>query len=203
LPEYEVTEVEEVCCQPTRWAHPYWYLVKRQLAETKAGELYWKYNATVPNGKGLSARKLIGWHLQRAAMENATKEHKSGCGLEKLPTQKFHANWAFLFIGRLAFNLMAWFKRLVLPSSYQPATIKTIQHHLLKLVACSSIAHMVSSWLSPTSIATKQSGSFYETIGSLAVLLMLTRGFRYYLDFAIKIEKPLEMWPVLSKPRCN
>ena len=45
-------------------------------------------------------------------MENAIKEHKSGFGLEKLPTQKFHANWAYLLIGQLAFNLLAWFKRL-------------------------------------------------------------------------------------------
>jgi hypothetical protein len=53
--------------------------------------------------------------------------------LEKLPTQKFHANWAYLLIGQLAFNLLAWFKRLVLPPAYQQATIKTIRHHLLNL----------------------------------------------------------------------
>jgi Transposase DDE domain group 1 len=66
-------------------------------------------------------------------MENAIKEHKSGFGLEKLPTQKFHATWAYLLIGQLAFNLVAWFKRLVLPPTYQRATIKTIRHHLLNL----------------------------------------------------------------------
>ena len=73
------------------------------------------------------------WHLQHANMENALKEHKSGFGLEKLPTRKFHANWAYLLIGHLAFNLVAWFKRLVLPPLYQRATIKTIRHHLLNL----------------------------------------------------------------------
>ena len=66
-------------------------------------------------------------------MENAIKEHKSGFGLEKLPTQKFHANWAYLLIGQLAFNLVAWFKRLVLPPSYHRTTVKTIRHHLLNL----------------------------------------------------------------------
>jgi hypothetical protein len=64
-------------------------------------------------------------------MENAIKEHKSGFGLEKLPTQKFHANWAYLLIGQIAFNLLAWFKRLVLPPTYHQATIKTIRHQLL------------------------------------------------------------------------
>jgi hypothetical protein len=41
------------------------------------------------------------------------KEHKSGFGLEKLPTRKFHANWASLLSGQLAFKLVACFKRLV------------------------------------------------------------------------------------------
>jgi len=53
--------------------------------------------------------------------------------LEKLPTQTFHANWAYLLIGQMAFNLVAWFKRRVLPPGYHRATIKTIRHHLLNL----------------------------------------------------------------------
>jgi Transposase DDE domain group 1 len=38
-----------------------------------------------------------------------------------------------LLIGQIAINLLAWFKRLVLPPAYQQATIKTIRHHLLNL----------------------------------------------------------------------
>ena len=86
-----------------------------------------------PTRNEQSARELVVWHFQHAAMENAIKEHKSGFGLEKLPTQKFHANWAYLLIGQLAFNVMAWFKRLVLPARYHRTTIKTIRHHLLNL----------------------------------------------------------------------
>jgi DDE family transposase len=133
LPEYELAEVTELRYQPTGWSHPYRYVIKREVAETKAGELYWKYHATVTNAEDLLAREVVVWHLQHAAMENAIKEHKSGFGLEKLPTQKFHANWAYLLIGQLAFNLVAWFKRLVLPASYHRTTIKTIRHHLLNL----------------------------------------------------------------------
>jgi Transposase DDE domain group 1 len=133
LPEYELAEVAELRYQPTGWSHPYRYVVKREVAETKAGELYWKYHATVTNEEDQTAREVVVWHLQHAAMENAIKEHKSGFGLEKLPTRKFHANWAYLLIGQLAFNLVAWFKRLVLPPGYQRTTIKTIRHHLLNL----------------------------------------------------------------------
>lgn len=48
-----------------------------------------------------------------------------------MPTRSYHANWAWLLIGQLAFNLVAWFKRLILPEQYHRATIKTIRHHLL------------------------------------------------------------------------
>ena len=133
LPEYELAEVAELRYQPTGWTHRYRYVVKRELAVRKTGELYWKYHATVTNDESRAARTLVVWHLQHAAMGNAIKEHKSGFGLEKLPTQKFHANWAYLLIGQLAFNLLAWFKRLVLPPAYHQATIKTIRHHLLNL----------------------------------------------------------------------
>jgi hypothetical protein len=108
-------------------------VVKREVAETTAGALYWKYPATGTTEEGLSARAVVVWPLQPAAMENAIKEHKRGFGLATLPPPQFPANWAYLLIGQLAFNLVAWFKRLVLPPSYQRATLKTIRHHLLNL----------------------------------------------------------------------
>src|SRR4029453_3817719 len=42
LPEYELAEVAELRYQPTGWRHSYRYVVKRELAERKTGELYWK-----------------------------------------------------------------------------------------------------------------------------------------------------------------
>jgi hypothetical protein len=133
LPDYALSEVTEVRYQPTGWAHPYRYVVKRDLTEKASGELYWKYHVVVTTDAIRPAAALMVWHLQHADMENAIKEHKSGFGLEKLPTQKFHANWAYLLIGQLAFNLVAWFKRLVLPPSYHRTTIKTIRHRFLHL----------------------------------------------------------------------
>lgn len=85
------------------------------------------------NDEEQSAEEVLTWHLQHANMENRIKEHKSGFGLEKLPTQRFHANWAYLLLGQIAFNLVAWFKRLALPAAYHHSTVKTIRHHLLNL----------------------------------------------------------------------
>lgn len=133
LPEYELAEVAEVCDQPTGWSRPSRSAVKREVAETKTGALYWKYHATVTNEEGRSAREVVVWRLQQAARGNAMKEQKSGFELEKLPTQTFHANWASLIIGQRAFHLEAWFKRLELPPNSQRATIKTIRHHFFNL----------------------------------------------------------------------
>jgi Transposase DDE domain group 1 len=133
LPAYPLCEATELRYHPARWAHAYRYVVKRQLAETKTGEVYWQYHVFVTNDDETPTPELVGWHLQHANMENAIKEHKSGLGLEKLPTRRFHANWAYLLIGQIAFNLLAWFKKLVLPLSYQRTTVKTLRHHLLNL----------------------------------------------------------------------
>lgn len=108
-------------------------MVKRQLTASKEGELSWRYHVFVTTDAATPAPALEGWHLQHADMENRLKEHKSGLGLEKWPTGRFHANRAYLLIGQIAFNLLAWFKKLVLPSSYQHATLKTIRPHLLNL----------------------------------------------------------------------
>lgn len=131
--DYPFSEVTELRYQPARWRKAYRYVVKRQLSESKAGDLYWQYHVFVTNDEFTPAPELEVWHLQHADMENRIKEHKSGLGLEKLPSGRFHANWAYLLIGQLAFNLSAWFKKLVLPASYHQATLKTIRHHLLNL----------------------------------------------------------------------
>ena len=133
LPDYPLCEVTELRYQPQRWPKAYRSVVKRQLAETQEGELVWHYPGFVTTDEDTPAPDLEGWHLQPADVENRLKEHKSGLGLEKLPTGRFRANWAYLLMGQIAFNLVAWLKKLVLPPSYHHATLKTIRHHLLNL----------------------------------------------------------------------
>ncbi len=49
------------------------------------------------------------------------------------PRKIFMPTGPYWLVGQLAFNLVAWFKRLVLPADYHHATLKTIQHHLLNV----------------------------------------------------------------------
>lgn len=125
-------EVAEFWYAPDRQkAHR--YIAKRERRKNKKGEEYWHYHVIITNELRDSARQVMRWALKRCTMENLIKEHKTGFGLEKMPTNKYHANWAWLLIGQLAFNLVAWFKRLILPEQYHHSTIKTIRHHVLNV----------------------------------------------------------------------
>jgi len=133
LERYGLAQVAQVRYQPMRWQREYRYVVKRELVQNKKGELEFRYHVLVTNNESDEAAVVLEWHLAHAAMENWIKEHKSGFSLEKLPTARFHANWAYLLIGQLAYNLVIWFKRLVLPAAYRQSTVKTIRHHLWNL----------------------------------------------------------------------
>jgi len=113
LERYGVSQVAEIRYQPVGWQKEYRYVVKRDLIEKKNGELCFRYFVCVTNNEKDSAAEVLEWQLKKANLENRIKEHKSGFGLEKLPTRKFHANWAYLLIGQMAFNLLQWFKRFV------------------------------------------------------------------------------------------
>lgn len=109
------------------------YVAKREARRDKKGQSYWHYHIVVTNDLRSAPRQLMRWALKRCTVENLIKEHKTGFGLEKMPTNNYFANWAWLLLGELAFNLVAWFKRLILPEQYHQATIKTIRHHLLNV----------------------------------------------------------------------
>lgn len=111
------------------------YIVKRCLEKDKRGKQSWSYHAIITNDKKRKAGQVLKWFYKKCAMENQIKEHKNEFGLEKMPSQKYHANWAWLLIGQLAWNLMAWFKRKCLPPENHRQTVRTIRHRLLKVAA--------------------------------------------------------------------
>jgi len=52
----------------------------------------------------------------RCHQENLIEQLKNGVQATRLPVAEFHANWAYLVIGALAWNLKSW-SALVLPES--------------------------------------------------------------------------------------
>ena len=64
----------------------------------------------------------------RANVEKSIRELLYYFSLNKIPTQQWVANVAFLQLLLLAYNLVHWFKRLCLPHNYARATVETIRN---------------------------------------------------------------------------
>lgn len=109
------------------------YVVKRQQVKDKKKGWRWRYHVVITNDQRRSAKQLMKWALGRCTMENLIKEHKRDFGFEKMPTRSFHANWAWLLISQLAWNLLAWFKRCCLPKSCHSMTLGSLRHRLLNV----------------------------------------------------------------------
>src|SRR5204863_5864475 len=59
------------------------------------------------------------------------KEAKLGLGLDNLPCKSFHANWAYLLVTLLAFNLLAWLKLLALPERERSSYAKRLRFRFI------------------------------------------------------------------------
>jgi hypothetical protein len=111
------------------------YVAKRQRWFNKKKKQHeWRYHVVITNDTKRRAKKLMQWALGRCTVENLIKEHKRDFGLEKMPTKNYHANWAWLLIGQLAWNLLAWFNRTCLPPECHRLTLGTVRHRLLNVV---------------------------------------------------------------------
>lgn len=110
------------------------YIAKRQrIFNKKSKQHEWRYHIVITNDVKRSAKKVMQWALGRCTVENLIKEHKNDFGFEKMPTHKFHANWAWLLIGQLAWNLLAWFNRCCLPEQCHRLTLGSLRHRLLNV----------------------------------------------------------------------
>jgi len=134
-------EVAEFRYQPTRWPHPYRFVVVRrpqpeeptaQLTLFKLGKYH--YQVLVTN---LPLRPLNLWRLynDRAAVELLIKQLKGDYALGSIPTRHFFANETYFHLLLLAYNLVNWFKRLCLPPEFQNATLQTLRHKILLMPA--------------------------------------------------------------------
>jgi len=129
------SEVASVRWRPTTWKQERRFIVRRD--PVKAGEQLtlegrqWHYWALATNDSERSADELECWHRGKANLENQIKEAKLGLGLDNLPCQSFHANWAYLLCTLLAFNLLAWLKLLALPAGERTSHVKRLRFRFI------------------------------------------------------------------------
>jgi Transposase DDE domain group 1 len=127
-PWEENAEWAEMSYRPQNWSRPYRLLVKRtpwfEKEQRVIGEHFHTPVITSLTGAGSA---LIRYHLARGGMENYIEEFKNGIGAAHLPSQKFLANWAWLLIAGLAYNLAQAFKLLLLPTNEQTDQLKKLR----------------------------------------------------------------------------
>ncbi len=131
--------VAELLYQPIGWQREYRFLARREELPTKEQMSFldtaaYRYHVIVTN-RAEPAYELVPFHLGRATMENFIKETKYGLSLDRFPCQEFHANWAYLTIGMLAYNIVNWIKRLALPSMYKKKLIKALRYRFFNIAA--------------------------------------------------------------------
>jgi Transposase DDE domain group 1 len=133
----EGSQVVSFRWRPKSWKKERRFIVRRDPAET--GEQLtiegreWHYWAIVSNDQERSADELECWHRAKANLENQIKEAKLGLGLDNLPRKSFHANWAYLLVTLLAFNLLAWLKLLALPQQERTSYAKRLRFRFIAI----------------------------------------------------------------------
>ena len=127
--------------QPQRWSRAQRFIaIRRPLPvdpeEAQQLTLFkdakYSYSVLVSN-LGLSPWRTWTDYIGRANIEKSIRELLTDLALNKIPTQNWTANVAFLQMLLLAYNLMHWFKRLCLPKQKLGTTVGTLRHQLLEL----------------------------------------------------------------------
>jgi DDE family transposase len=92
----------------------------------------YSYSVLVSN-LGLTPWRTWTDYISRANIEKSIRELLADLALNKIPTQTWTANVAFLQLLLLAYNLVHWFKRLCLPEERLRTTVETLRHRLFGL----------------------------------------------------------------------
>ena len=78
---------------------------------------------------------VIRFYCNRGTMENFIKESKSGFNMKAMSSHDFVVNANKLQLSALAYNLLNWFRRLVLPAKMRKLRIDTLRLKLIKIAA--------------------------------------------------------------------
>lgn len=124
-------EYGEFLYQAESWLYPRRVVVK---IEKPANQMTHMYTFIVTTMK-MEAYQVIQFYCGRGKMENFIKEGKRGFNFSSLSSHSKIVNANRLQVHVLAYNLINWFRRLVLPMSMRKQQINTIRLKLLKVAA--------------------------------------------------------------------
>ena len=129
--------------RPQKWSQPHRFIAIRRplpVDPDQAAQLTlfkdkrYSYSVLVSN-LGLTPWRTWTDYVGRANIERSFRELLNDLALNKIPTQSWTANVAFLQLLLLAYDLVHWFKRLCLPKAEIGTTVETLRHELLAIPA--------------------------------------------------------------------
>jgi hypothetical protein len=126
---------------PRTGRKPRRYVVVRKLKEDAEEQGYlfdeerYCYQVIVTNMEDKSAEEIWRFYNARCNSENSIKEAKQSFHLDKMPSSTFLANEAYLRLVQLAYNLILYFKELMLLKHFARATFRTIRKWLIDVPA--------------------------------------------------------------------
>lgn len=133
------SEVASFQWQPKTWKQARRFVVRRDPIapgeQLRLNGSDYHYYVLVSNDHDRGPDELEGWHRAKANVENRIKEAKLGLGLDNLPCRGFHANWAYLFVTLLAYNLLVWLKQLALPERERGSYAKRLRFRFIAIAA--------------------------------------------------------------------
>ena len=89
-------------------------------------EIRYFFYVTNIAAKKMSAANVVRENNARCHQENLIEQLKNGVQATRMPVTEFDANWAYLVIGALAWNIKAW-AGLLLPRSLGARAILTME----------------------------------------------------------------------------
>ena len=113
------------------WLYPRRIAVK---IEKPYGQMTYQYTFIVTNMES-KPEDVIRFYCNRGTMENFIKESKSGFNMDAMSSHNFVVNANKLQLSALAYNLLNWFRRLVLPVKMRKLRIDTLRLKLIKIAA--------------------------------------------------------------------
>jgi len=113
------------------WLYPRRIAVK---IEKPYGQMTHRFTFIVTNMES-KPEDIIRFYCNRGTMENFIKESKSGFNMNAMSSQDFVVNANKLQLSALAYNLLNWFRRLVLPAKMRKLRIDTLRLKLIKIAA--------------------------------------------------------------------
>lgn len=141
----ETEHVAEMEYRPGKAAKTYRLIVLRKRINVTEGQLrledeirYFFFVTNVaPERLGTAA--VVRENHARCNQENVIEQMKNGVGATRMPVAEFHANWAYLVIATLAWNLKAW-TGLLLPKELGARALVSMEfrrflHEIVRLPA--------------------------------------------------------------------